>query len=250
MQSQKAQDNTELARDIIRRGKKRLPRSEKKIFTEKLIAERLNNKTYKEIAQEYDLAPQNIWKRLVPYIDAIDNISIAKAKEGELYRFKAYEAISHITPDKLAKSSAYQLTLIASMMHDHAMKCEGTYKGDLDIALINIDLALINKEKELLYNKLKTVCSTQAHAGTPGGEKCDPLITSLCPAQGTEQGGCKINLHKQLHNGASERHVSDVYYSDGGDKSVVMPASDVPMRECVIQGVANPDKDALGPEDV
>jgi hypothetical protein len=103
------------------------------------------------------------------------------------------------------------------------MKCEGTYKGDLDIALINIDLALINKEKELLYNKLKTVCSTQAHAGTPGGEKSDPLITSLCPAQGT---------------------------TGGGGKSVVMPASDVPMRECVIQGVANPDKDALGPEDV
>jgi len=232
MQSQKVQDNTELARDIIRRGKKRLPRSEKKIFTEKLIAERLNNKTYKEIAQEYDLAPQNIWKRLVPYIDAIDNISIAKAKEGELYRFKAYEAISHITPDKLAKSSAYQLTLIASMMHDHAMKCEGTYKGDLDIALINIDLALINKEKELLYNKLKTVCSTQAHAGTPGGEKCDPLITSLCPAQGTTGGQGKIS------NGCL------------GSSSVVMPASDVPMRECVIQGVANPDKDALGPEDV
>jgi len=241
MQSQKVQDNTELARDIIRRGKKRLPRSEKKIFTEKLIAERLNNKTYKEIAQEYDLAPQNIWKRLVPYIDAIDNISIAKAKEGELYRFKAYEAISHITPDKLAKSSAYQLTLIASMMHDHAMKCEGTYKGDLDIALINIDLALINKEKELLYNKLKTV-GTHAvnnthstpviYAGTTGGEKCDPLITSLYPAQGTEQGQGKIS------NGCL------------GSSSVVMPASDVPMRECVIQGVANPDKDALGPEDV
>ena len=170
-------DLQQVASEIVAKSPGRRKR-ELRGNTEEMIAMRLENKSYSEIAKTQGLHVTSVYQRLSPYFKQIEQFQVNKTREADLYRFKAFEALSYITQKKLDKASAYQLALIAGAMHDHALKTEGKFDSTIDIKVINMDLAKLKEEKEGLYARLNELAQenvdnalSNKDIAPPGGEK-------------------------------------------------------------------------------
>lgn len=118
---------------------------------EKILALRRAGLSQSDIARQLKCSSSNINQRLSQYQfyeDFRNNID-------DWYELIQYRAFNAITDEKLAKTNAYQLALIISILEDKKRLVRGQNTARIDINTTISSIASIRKQEEVLEARYK-----------------------------------------------------------------------------------------------
>ena len=142
-----AAESTETSQDISKYAPKYIP-------IESIIEYYRKGLSKTDIAKVLGCHHSNISNRLKPYLDEIETLDVYKAHRADVIALKGKEILKNITPDKIEKASAYQLTGMYSILYDKERLERG--ESTANIANIHGDIAAI-KAQERSDQHTKTI---------------------------------------------------------------------------------------------
>ena len=90
----------------------------KNIPIESMLEYRKKGLTHADIAAIIGCDRSNVSRRLQPYKDDLDTLDLYKHHRADIIAIKGKQILNNITPDKIQKASAYQLTGMYSILFD------------------------------------------------------------------------------------------------------------------------------------
>lgn len=123
----------------------------KNIPIEEILRLRRNGLSQADIAKALNCHSSNISRRLEGY-EFYDNF---RNNIDDFYELIQYKAFNAITDEKLAKTNAYQLALIISILEDKKRLVRGQNTARIDINSTICSIASIRKQEEVLEAKYK-----------------------------------------------------------------------------------------------
>ena len=132
----------ELSQEVIYNKKFR----PKNIPTQTIIKYRKQGLSVTDIAKIVGCDRSNITRRLQRHKNNILQLKNYKNHKADIIDFKASEVLKHLTPSKLEKASAYQLTGMYGILNTHS-RLEHD-KSTQNIATLTDDLAELRKIRQ------------------------------------------------------------------------------------------------------
>jgi predicted DNA-binding protein YlxM (UPF0122 family) len=121
-----------------------MPRSDAKIDHFQALKQKMSGMSYQEIAKAQGVTKQSVHHAISPLLKQLPNaeeIAELKDRMGDLFVHNAARTLAHITDEKLANSSAKDLTLSAAISIDKHRLISGQSTSNQHIILGAIQAA-------------------------------------------------------------------------------------------------------------